>query len=178
MATKKTTTKTEVKTPVAEVKTAAAEVKAPVAEAKAPAKKEAVKKTPAKKAAPAKKEATKKAAPAKKAPAKKTEEKDLATLLREKVAKKDVSKVDEKIAIEIKAYNGDEDYYMYILIDNGTVAVEPYQYDDKDIRIDMPVADVKAVIDGKYDFKAKALSGDFYATGSLTKLLKVKEALF
>ncbi len=172
MATKKTTTKTETKAPVAEVK-------APVAEAvKTEVKAEAKKAAPAKKAPAKKAPAKKAAAPAKKAPAKKAEEKDLATLLREKIAKKDVSKVDEKIAIEIKAYSGDDDYYMYILIDNGTVAVEPYQYDDKDIRIDMPVADVKAVIDGKYDFAAKALSGDFYATGSLTKLLKAKKALF
>ena len=197
MATKKTNT-TGTKTPVAEaVKTeavkAAAEVKADAAKAvkavekvaekavekvaeKAPAKKPA-----AKKAAPAaKKPAAKKAAPAKKeakkvAPAE-PDQYALADMVRAKFAKKDVSKVNEKIAIEIKAY-GDKEFYIYVLIDDGKVTVEPWGYIDNDVHVDMPIADVVAVANGKYDFKAKALSGDFYAIGSVTKLLKAYEAL-
>lgn len=198
MATKKTNT-TGTKTPVAEaVKTeavkAAAEVKAvkavekvaekavekaaeKVAE-KAPAKKPAAKKAApaakkpapaAKKAAPAKKEA-KKAAPAE------PDKFALADMVREKFAKKDVSKVNEKIAIEIKAY-GEKEFYIYILIDDGKVTVEPWGYIDNDVHIDMPIADVVAVVNGKYDFVAKAISGDFYAIGCFTKLLKAYEAL-
>lgn len=189
MATKKTNT-TGTKTPVAEaVKTeavkAAAEVKADAAKAvkavekvaeKAPAKKPA-----AKKAAPAaKKPAAKKAAPAKKevkkvAPAE-PDQYALADMVRAKFAKKDVSKVNEKIAIEIKAY-GEKEFYIYVLIDDGKVTVEPWGYIDNDVHVDMPIADVVAVANGKYDFKAKALSGDFYAIGSVTKLLKAYEAL-
>ena len=146
---------------------------------KAPAKKPA-----AKKAAPAaKKPAAKKAAPAK--PAKKEAKKAapaepdkfaLADMVREKFAKKDVSKVNEKIAIEIKAY-GEKEFYIYILIDDGKVTVEPWGYIDNDVHIDMPIADVVAVVNGKYDFVAKAISGDFYAIGCFTKLLKAYEAL-
>lgn len=206
MATKKTNT-TGTKTPVAEaVKTeavkAAAEVKADAVKAvkavekvaekavekatekvaeKAPAKKPA-----AKNAAPAAKKpapAAKKEAPAK--PAKKEVKKAapaepdkfaLADMVREKFAKKDVSKVNEKIAIEIKAY-GEKEFYIYILIDDGKVTVEPWGYIDNDVHIDMPIADVVAVVNGKYDFVAKAISGDFYAIGCFTKLLKAYEAL-
>lgn len=202
MATKKTNT-TGTKTPVAEaVKTeavkAAAEVKADAVKAvkavekvaekavekvaeKAPAKKPA-----AKKAAPAAKKpapAAKKEAPAK--PAKKEAKKAapaepdkfaLADMVREKFEKKDVSKVNEKIAIEIKAY-GEKEFYIYILIDDGKVTVEPWGYIDNDVHIDMPIADVVAVVNGKYDFVAKAISGDFYAIGCVTKLLKAYEAL-
>lgn len=198
---------TGTKTPVAEaVKTeavkAAAEVKADAVKAvkavekvaektaekvaekvaeKAPAKKPA-----AKKAAPAAKKpapAAKKEAPAK--PAKKEAKKAapaepdkfaLADMVREKFAKKDVSKVNEKIAIEIKAY-GEKEFYIYILIDDGKVTVEPWGYIDNDVHIDMPIADVVAVVNGKYDFVAKAISGDFYAIGCFTKLLKAYEAL-
>lgn len=204
MATKKTNT-TGTKTPVAEaVKTeavkAAAEVKADAAKAvkavekvaekavektvekvaeKAPAKKPAAKKT----APAAKKPAAKKATPAK--PAKKEVKKAapaepdkfaLADMVREKFAKKDVTKVNEKIAIEIKAY-GEKEFYIYILIDDGKVTVEPWGYIDNDVHIDMPIADVIAVVNGKYDFVAKAISGDFYAIGCFTKLLKAYEAL-
>ena len=190
MATKKTNT-TGTKTPVAEaVKTEAvkaAEAKTDTAVTKTPEKPAA--KAPEKKAAPAKKPAakkeTKKAAPAKK-PAEKKEAKKaapaepdkvaLADMVRAKFEKKDVSKIGEKIAIEIKAY-GEKEYYIYVLIEDGKVAVEPWGYIDNDVHIDMPIADVVAVINGKYDFKAKALSGDFYAIGSLTKLLKAGEAL-
>lgn len=203
MATKKTNT-TGTKTPVAEaVKTeavkAATEVKADAVKAvkavekvaekavekaaekvaeKAPAKKPAAKKAApaakkpapaAKKAAPAKKEA-KKAAPAE------PDKFALADMVREKFAKKDVSKVNEKIAIEIKAY-GEKEFYIYILIDDGKVTVEPWGYIDNDVHIDMPIADVVAVVNGKYDFVAKAISGDFYAIGCFTKLLKAYEAL-
>lgn len=203
MATKKTNT-TGTKTPVAEaVKTeavkAAAEVKADAVKAvkavekvaekavekaaekvaeKAPAKKPAAKKAApaakkpapaAKKAAPAKKEA-KKAAPAE------PDKFALADMVREKFANKDVSKVNEKIAIEIKAY-GEKEFYIYILIDDGKVTVEPWGYIDNDVHIDMPIADVVAVVNGKYDFVAKAISGDFYAIGCFTKLLKAYEAL-
>lgn len=201
MATKKTNT-TGTKTPVAEaVKTeavkAAAEVKADAVKAvktvekvaektvekvaekvaeKAPAKKPA-----AKKAAPAaKKPAAKKAAPAKKEAKKaapvEPDKFALADMVREKFAKKDVSKVNEKIALEIKAY-GEKEFYIYILIDDGKVTVEPWGYIDNDVHIDMPIADVVAVVNGKYDFVAKAISGDFYAIGCVTKLLKAYEAL-
>lgn len=203
MATKKTNT-TGTKTPVAEaVKTeavkAAAEVKADAVKAvkavekvaektvekavekaaekvaeKAPAKKPAAKKAApaAKKAAPAKpaKKEAKKAAPAE------PDKFALADMVREKFAKKDVSKVNEKIAIEIKAY-GEKEFYFYILIDDGKVTVEPWGYIDNDVHIDMPIADVVAVVNGKYDFVAKAISGDFYAIGCFTKLLKAYEAL-
>lgn len=153
---------------------------------KAPAKKPAAKKPAAKKAAPAAKKpapAAKKEAPAK--PAKKEAKKAapaepdkfaLADMVREKFAKKDVSKVNEKIAIEIKAY-GEKEFYIYILIDDGKVTVEPWGYIDNDVHIDMPIADVVAVVNGKYDFVAKAISGDFYAIGCFTKLLKAYEAL-
>ena len=195
MATKKTNT-TGTKTPVAEaVKTeavkAAAEVKADAVKAvkavekvaekavekvaeKTPAKKPAAKKPApaAKKEAPAKpaKKEAKKAAPAE------PDKFALADMVREKFAKKDVSKVNEKIAIEIKAY-GEKEFYIYILIDDGKVTVDPWGYIDNDVHIDMPIADVVAVVNGKYDFVAKAISGDFYAIGCFTKLLKAYEAL-
>lgn len=200
MATKKTNT-TGTKTPVAEaVKTeavkAAAEVKADAAKAvktvekiaekaveKVAEKAPAAKKPTAKKAAPAAKKpatAAKKAAPAKKEVKKVAPEQPdkfaLADMVRAKFAKKDVTKVNEKIAIEIKAY-GDKEYYIYILIDDGKVTVEPWGYIDNDVHIDMPIDDVVAVVNGKYDFVAKAISGDFYAIGSVTKLLKAYEAL-
>ena len=199
MATKKTNT-TGTKTPVAEaVKTeavkAAAEVKADAVKAVKAVEKvaeKAVEKATEKVAekAPAKKPAAKKAAPAakKEAPAKpaKKEAKKaapaepdkfaLADMVREKFANKDVSKVNEKIAIEIKAY-GEKEFYIYILIDDGKVTVEPWGYIDNDVHIDMPIADVIAVVNGKYDFVAKAISGDFYAIGCVTKLLKAYEAL-
>ena len=193
MATKKTNT-TGTKTPVAEaVKTeavkAAAEVKADAVKAVKAVEKvaeKAVEKATEKVAekAPAKKPAAKKAAPAAK-PAKKEAKKAapaepdkfaLADMVREKFAKKDVSKVNEKIAIEIKAY-GEKEFYIYILIDDGKVTVEPWGYIDNDVHIDMPIADVVAVVNGKYDFVAKAISGDFYAIGCVTKLLKAYEAL-
>ena len=192
MATKKTNT-TGTKTPVAEaVKTeavkAAAEVKADAAKAvkaveKVAEKAPAAKKPAAKKAAPAAKKpatAAKKTAPAKKEVKKAAPEQPdkfaLADMVRAKFAKKDVTKVNEKIAIEIKAY-GDKEYYIYILIDDGKVTVEPWGYIDNDVHIDMPIDDVVAVVNGKYDFIAKAISGDFYAIGSVTKLLKAYEAL-
>lgn len=141
---------------------------------KAPAKKPAAKKAApaAKKEAPAKpaKKETKKAAPAE------PDKFALADMVREKFANKDVSKVNEKIAIEIKAY-GEKEFYIYILIDDGKVTVEPWGYIDNDVHIDMPIADVVAVVNGKYDFVAKAISGDFYAIGCFTKLLKAYEAL-
>ncbi len=186
MATKKTNT-TGTKTPVAEaVKTeavkAAAEVKADAVKAVKAVEKvaeKAVEKATEKVAekAPAKKPAAKKAAPAaKKAAPAEPDKFALADMVREKFAKKDVSKVNEKIAIEIKAY-GEKEFYIYILIDDGKVTVEPWGYIDNDVHIDMPIADVVAVVNGKYDFVAKAISGDFYAIGCFTKLLKAYEAL-
>lgn len=150
-------------------------VTAPEAEVKA----EAVKKPATKKAA-AKKPAAKKTA--EKKTTKKTVKKQpdivaLADMLRKAVANKDVSAINEKIAVQIKVY-GEYEGYMYILVDNGTVSVEPYGYIDNDIHVDMPIDDVLSVIKGKYDFRAKVLSGDLYALGSLTKMLKLKEALF
>ena len=177
MATKKTNT-TGTKTPVAEaVKTeavkAAAEVKADAVKAVKTVEKvaeKAVEKVAEKTVEKVAKKEAKKAAPAE------PDKFALADMVREKFAKKDVSKVNEKIAIEIKAY-GEKEFYIYILIDDGKVTVEPWGYIDNDVHIDMPIADVIAVVNGKYDFVAKAISGDFYAIGCFTKLLKAYEAL-
>ena len=162
-ATEKVAEKAPAKKPAAKKAAPAAKKPAPAAKKPAPAAK---KEAPAK---PAKKEA-KKAAPAE------PDKFALADMVREKFAKKDVSKVNEKIAIEIKAY-GEKEFYIYILIDDGKVTVEPWGYIDNDVHIDMPIADVVAVVNGKYDFVAKAISGDFYAIGCFTKLLKAYEAL-
>ena len=159
-AAEKVAEKAPAKKPAAKKAAPAAKKEAPAAKKEAPA---------AKKEAPAKKEA-KKAAPAE------PDKFALADMVREKFAKKDVSKVNEKIAIEIKAY-GEKEFYIYILIDDGKVTVEPWGYIDNDVHIDMPIADVVAVVNGKYDFVAKAISGDFYAIGCFTKLLKAYEAL-
>lgn len=102
---------------------------------------------------------------------------DLANMLREKIAGKDVSEVKEKIAVEIKVY-GDYEALLYILIDEGSVSVEPYGYIGNNIHIDMPITDLIDVINGNYDFAAKAETGDFYAIGPLTQMIKVKKALF
>lgn len=162
-AVEKVAEKAPAKKPAAKKAAPAAKKPAPAAKKEAPAAK---KEAPAK---PAKKEA-KKAAPAE------PDKFALADMVREKFAKKDVSKVNEKIAIEIKAY-GEKEFYIYILIDDGKVTVEPWGYIDNDVHIDMPIADVVAVVNGKYDFVAKAISGDFYAIGCVTKLLKAYEAL-
>lgn len=162
-AVEKVAEKAPAKKPAAKKAAPAAKKPAPAAKKEAPAAK---KEAPAK---PAKKEA-KKAAPAE------PDKFALADMVREKFAKKDVSKVNEKIAIEIKAY-GEKEFYIYILIDDGKVTVEPWGYIDNDVHIDMPIADVVAVVNGKYDFVAKAISGDFYAIGCFTKLLKAYEAL-
>ena len=180
MAVKKTTKEEAIVTaPKAEVK--AEEVKKPAEKkttAKAAAKKPAAKKTTAKAATKkptAKKTAEKKTT--KKAVRKQPDIIALADMLRKAVAGKDVSAVNEKIAVQIKVY-GEYEGYMYILVDNGTVSVEPYGYIDNDIHVDMPIDDVISIVKGKYDFKAKVLSGDLYALGSLTKMIKFKEALF
>lgn len=196
--TKKTTTKAAEEavkeaTPVAETKTEAAKpatkpaaktaTKATKPAAKTAAKSASKTKSTAKTAKPA---ATKAAdeKPKRKYTKKAKEEApalpgivDLANMLREKVAGKDVSEVKENIAIEVKVY-GDYEAYLYILIKEGTITVEPYGYMEKDVHIDMPITDVLEVIKGNYNFAEKALSGDFYAIGALTKLLKVKKALF
>lgn len=175
MAVKKTTKEEAIVTaPKAEVK--AEEVKKPAAKkttAKATAKKPAAKKATAK--TTAKKTSEKKTT--KKAVRKQPDIVALADMLRKAVAGKDVSAVNEKIAVQIKVY-GEYEGYMYILVDNGTVSVEPYGYIDNDIHVDMPIDDVISIVKGKYDFKAKVLSGDLYALGSLTKMIKLKEALF
>lgn len=175
MAVKKTTKEEAIVTaPKAEVN--AEEVKKP-AEKKTtakPAEKKTTAKTTAKKPA-AKKAAEKKTT--KKAVRKQPDIVALADMLRKAVAGKDVSAVNEKIAVQIKVY-GEYEGYMYILVDNGTVSVEPYGYIDNDIHVDMPIDDVISIVKGKYDFKAKVLSGDLYALGSLTKMIKLKEALF
>ena len=129
MAAKKTTkTETIVAAPEKEVK---AETVNKPAEKKVAAKKTATK-AAAKK--PAAKKTAEKKTTAKKAVKKQPDIVALADMLRKAVAKKDVSAINEKIAVQIKVY-GEYENYMYILIDNGTVSVEPYGYLDNDIHI-------------------------------------------
>ncbi len=176
MAANKTTKTEEVKAPVADT----AEKKSEVKPAEKPAAKPVAKKAAKSAAKPAKKTAK---PAAKKPAAKKPVEKkvptinDIAEKLLKKVGKKNVSKINERIAVEVKVY-GEYESYLYILIDDGKVDVKPYGYNDYDVHVDLPIDDALDIIAGSYDFKAKALTGDFYAVGSLTKMLKVKEALF
>lgn len=117
-----------------------------------------------------------------KKPAVKKAEKELdIALLTENFAKKfgrkNVSKIGETVAVEVKVY-GEFEGFFYILAEDGKLTIAPYNYDDCDVHVDIPVKDVLSIIDGKYDFKAKVLSGDLYATGIFTKAFKIKTALF
>lgn len=168
MSAKKPTKTEEVKVPVAETAETKLAAKAVKPAAKKPAAKKPEAEKPAAKKAAAKKPAVKKAVP---------DINEIVAKLQKKIGKKNVSNINEKIAVEVKVY-GEYESYLYILIDDGKVDVKPYGYTDHDVHIDLPIQDAVAILDGDYDYKAKILSGDFYAVGSLTKLFKVKETLF
>lgn len=83
-------------------------------------------------------------------------------------ANADASKVTEHVAIQFNVY-GEGEGAFYLEIADGKIAIEPYEYYDRDVIVYTPAAALVEIADGKLDFIEAYTSGRISAEGNLGK---------
>ena len=102
---------------------------------------------------------------------------EIVKYVKKAVAKKDVSKVTEKTAIQIDV-TGEGSGAFYILADNGALAVEPYDYKDHDAKLEIASDDLIKVVDGKLDVVKAVTDGAVKVEGNVEKAAALASVVF
>lgn len=82
--------------------------------------------------------------------------------LKKKVSALNASDIEGKIAMQVNMVDEDCGGAFYIEAENGTLTVEPYDYNDRTVMLTLKAADFVALID------KKAALGDYVANGEVT----------
>lgn len=80
----------------------------------------------------------------------------------------DASKISEHVAIQFNVY-GEGEGAFYLEIADGKIAIEPFEYYDRDVIVYTPAAALVEIADGKLDFIDAYTSGRISAQGNLGK---------
>lgn len=88
----------------------------------------------------------------------------------------DVSDVHEKVAIQVTLTGKDEGIF-YIEINDGAIAVEPYEYIDRSAEIIMTNENFCKMLNGKLDPIAGFTLGKIKVNGDLTNALVIGKLL-
>ena len=80
----------------------------------------------------------------------------------------DASKISEHVAIQFNVY-GEGEGAFYLEIADGKIAIEPFEYYDRDVIVYTPAAALVEIADGKLDFIEAYTSGRISAQGNLGK---------
>lgn len=92
------------------------------------------------------------------------------------LAKADVSKVKNNIAIQVDIV-GEGEGAFYIAVLDGTLAIEPYEYKDNNAKLIISAKDCVDLFNGKLDTKQINVEGDAEACkNAIKKLVAAKKA--
>ena len=92
------------------------------------------------------------------------------------IKKVDTSAIKEHSAIEIDI-EGEGEGAFYVELDNGKVAVEPYEYYDNDCRIRTSADTIVELLAGKLDAVAAFSEGKLVVEGDIEKALALASLL-
>ena len=88
----------------------------------------------------------------------------------------DVSQVSDPTLIQINL-TGQAAGTFYVEIKGGNLAIEPYEYRDRDVEITISSENFQKLIDGKLDPVAAFTFGKLKAQGDLGKALELKKLI-
>ncbi|MBR3040265.1 MAG: SCP2 sterol-binding domain-containing protein [Lachnospiraceae bacterium] len=99
---------------------------------------------------------------------------ELVKLAKNTYEKADASAVKEHVAIQFNV-TGEAEGAFYLEVKDGQVAVEPYEYYDRDVIVTADDAVLKDIADGKLGLEKAYLTGKIKAEGNLGKALLLKD---
>ena len=99
---------------------------------------------------------------------------ELVAKAKESYGKADASAINEHVAIQFNV-TGEAEGAFYLEIADGKVAVEPYEYYDRDVIVTTDAETLIKMAEGKLGMEAAYLTGKIKADGNLGKGLLLKE---
>ena len=102
---------------------------------------------------------------------------ELVTAVRDAYATVDVSNIHEHVAIEVHV-RGEADGAFYIEIRKDGVAVEPYEYYDRDAIITTSAETILAIARGELDVEDADNSGTVRIRGNVDKTYMLNEIIY
>ncbi len=101
---------------------------------------------------------------------------EIVAYTKNKMADVDVSDYKGHLAAQVNI-TGEGEGAFYVELNDGTAAVEPYEYFDRDVALIVSADVFIAMIDGKKDAVAAYLTGELKVEGSLDKAKEFGELL-
>lgn len=98
---------------------------------------------------------------------------ELVAKAKKEFSKADASKINEKLAIQFNV-TGEAAGAFYLEIKDGNIAVEPYEYYDRDVIVTADADTLVKIASGKLGIEAAYLTGKIKAEGNLGKGLLLK----
>ncbi|MCH5186030.1 MAG: SCP2 sterol-binding domain-containing protein [Oscillospiraceae bacterium] len=96
--------------------------------------------------------------------------------IREHFMQADVSRINEKIAVQINL-TGEGEGIFYAEIKDGYLSVEPYDYHDRDLLFIVDTKDFIKIASGKMSAEKAFLTKKLIIEGDLDKAMKINEIL-
>lgn len=100
----------------------------------------------------------------------------IVSTVKKSLAKADASKVKTTVAVQVDIV-GEGEGAFYVKVDDGTLAIEPYEYYDHDAKLIVSAKDCVDLFGGKLDVVKAYEEGKIKAEGDVEKLLSLKEML-
>lgn len=94
--------------------------------------------------------------------------------IREKIIDADVSAISGKTAVQVNLTGASEGIF-YVEINNGTLAVEPYDYHDNDVVMTISAENFLKLMEGKLDPVFAFTTGKLKAEGNLDKAMELQK---
>lgn len=98
---------------------------------------------------------------------------ELVKYLKDNYEKIDASSVKDHLAMQFNI-TGEAEGAFYLEIADGKVAIEPYEYYDRDVVVTCSAQDIMDILAGKMDFVEAFNDGKIGAEGNLVKALDLK----
>ena len=93
--------------------------------------------------------------------------------IKKKIAAFDASSVQGKIAMQVNMVDEDCGGAFYVEITDGTISVEPYDYNDRSVMLTLKAADMVALVDKKASLGDLVESGDVTVEGNYDHAVEV-----
>ena len=88
-------------------------------------------------------------------------------LIKKKIASFDASAIEEKIAMQVNMVDDDCGGAFYIETENGTLSIEPYDYNDRTVMLTLKAVDITALADKKASIDELVAGGDVTVEGNI-----------
>lgn len=99
---------------------------------------------------------------------------EILSMVRIKFGQADIGGIEGKLAIQMNL-TGENGGVFYVEVLNGKLSIEPYEYNDRDVKLIMSADNFLKMVDGKLDPVVAFSTGRLKVEGDMGKALQLNQ---